>query len=61
LPCPEDCPSRMYSLMVECWNEVPARRPTFTGIYGTPGTEKKILFLTGPQDNSIKVREKKLL
>ena len=22
LPCPEDCPSRMYAFMVECWHEV---------------------------------------
>ncbi|XP_073974043.1 tyrosine-protein kinase transmembrane receptor Ror-like isoform X2 [Rhodnius prolixus] len=29
LPCPEDCPSRMYSVMMECWHEVPVRRPHF--------------------------------
>lgn len=29
LPQPEDCPGRIYSLMVECWNEIPARRPPF--------------------------------
>lgn len=29
LPCPEDCPSRMYSVMMECWHEVPNRRPHF--------------------------------
>ena len=23
LPCPEDCPSRMYAFMVECWHELP--------------------------------------
>lgn len=33
LPCPEDCPSRIYSLMVECWNEIPASRPSFTKIH----------------------------
>jgi len=34
LPCPEECPSRMYAFMVECWHELPARRPTFTEITG---------------------------
>ncbi|KAL8604777.1 hypothetical protein ACOMHN_017735 [Nucella lapillus] len=29
LPQPEDCPGRIYGLMVECWNEIPARRPAF--------------------------------
>ena len=33
LPCPEDCPSRMYAFMVECWHEVPQRRPTFGEIH----------------------------
>ena len=33
LPCPEDCPSRIYSLMIECWHEVPGRRPSFTEIH----------------------------
>lgn len=29
LPQPEDCPGRIYGLMVECWNEIPSRRPPF--------------------------------
>ncbi len=33
LPCPEDCPSRMYAFMVECWHEVPTRRPSFSEIH----------------------------
>uniref|UniRef100_A0A0K2TIM1 Tyrosine-protein kinase receptor n=2 Tax=Lepeophtheirus salmonis TaxID=72036 RepID=A0A0K2TIM1_LEPSM len=33
LPCPEDCPSRTYAFMVECWHEVPSRRPTFNEIH----------------------------
>ncbi len=33
LPCPEDCPSRMYAFMVECWHEVPNRRPPFNEIH----------------------------
>lgn len=32
LPCPEDCPSGLYSLMTECWHEVPNRRPHFPDI-----------------------------
>ncbi|KDR16037.1 Tyrosine-protein kinase transmembrane receptor ROR1, partial [Zootermopsis nevadensis] len=32
LPCPEDCPSRLYTLMIECWHEVPSRRPLFPEI-----------------------------
>ncbi len=33
LPCPEDCPSRMYAFMVECWHELPTRRPQFGEIH----------------------------
>ena len=33
LPCPEDCPSRVYALMVECWHEIPNRRPAFKDIH----------------------------
>lgn len=33
LPCPEDCPTMMYSLMIECWHEVANRRPTFIEIH----------------------------
>ncbi|XP_050427076.1 tyrosine-protein kinase transmembrane receptor Ror-like [Adelges cooleyi] len=33
LPCPQECPSRMYSLMMECWHEAPVRRPNFTEIH----------------------------
>lgn len=29
LPCPEECPHRIYSLMMECWNEAPSHRPSF--------------------------------
>ncbi|XP_046986353.1 tyrosine-protein kinase transmembrane receptor Ror-like [Schistocerca americana] len=32
LPCPEDCPSSIYSLMIECWHEIPNRRPSFPEI-----------------------------
>jgi len=34
LPCPDDCPSIMYALMIECWHEMPSRRPTFREIHG---------------------------
>ncbi|XP_028605037.2 tyrosine-protein kinase transmembrane receptor ROR2 [Podarcis muralis] len=33
LPCPDDCPAWMYSLMLECWNEFPNRRPRFKDIH----------------------------
>lgn len=33
LPCPDECPARMYGLMVECWHEMPARRPSFREIH----------------------------
>ncbi|XP_060686358.1 inactive tyrosine-protein kinase transmembrane receptor ROR1 isoform X2 [Hemiscyllium ocellatum] len=33
LPCPEDCPPRMYDLMTETWHEIPARRPRFKDIH----------------------------
>ncbi|XP_016119091.1 inactive tyrosine-protein kinase transmembrane receptor ROR1-like, partial [Sinocyclocheilus grahami] len=33
LPCPEDCPPRMYMLMAECWQEGPTRRPRFKDIH----------------------------
>ncbi|XP_030383320.1 tyrosine-protein kinase transmembrane receptor Ror [Scaptodrosophila lebanonensis] len=32
LPCPEICPSAVYSLMVECWHEQSVKRPTFSDI-----------------------------
>lgn len=32
LPCPEACPSAVYSLMVECWHEQAVRRPSFLEI-----------------------------
>ncbi|XP_058878203.1 tyrosine-protein kinase transmembrane receptor ROR2 isoform X1 [Acipenser ruthenus] len=33
LPCPDDCPAWIYTLMLECWNEFPARRPRFKDIH----------------------------
>lgn len=33
LPCPEDCPPHLYAMMVECWHEVPTRRPTFRELH----------------------------
>ncbi|KAJ8261519.1 hypothetical protein COCON_G00172420 [Conger conger] len=34
LPCPDDCPAWIYTLMLECWSEFPARRPRFKDIHG---------------------------
>lgn len=33
LPCPEDCPTRIYALMVECWHELSQHRPNFKDIH----------------------------
>jgi receptor tyrosine kinase-like orphan receptor 1 len=34
LPCPDMCAPRMYALMVECWAEMPHRRPHFDELNG---------------------------
>ena len=33
LPNPDECPTRIYGIMVECWHETPARRPPFREIH----------------------------
>ncbi|KAM4720500.1 tyrosine-protein kinase transmembrane receptor ROR2 [Anableps anableps] len=33
LPCPDDCPAWIYTLMLECWCEFPAKRPRFKDIH----------------------------
>lgn len=33
LTCPDDCPAWIYTLMLECWSEFPARRPRFKDIH----------------------------
>lgn len=33
LSCPDDCPAWIYTLMLECWNEFPARRSRFKDIH----------------------------
>uniref|UniRef100_A0A8C4QQU9 receptor protein-tyrosine kinase n=1 Tax=Eptatretus burgeri TaxID=7764 RepID=A0A8C4QQU9_EPTBU len=33
LPCPDDCPPRVYALMLECWQEPPARRPRYRELH----------------------------
>ena len=35
LPCPEDCPQRIYNMMVECWHEMAPRRPPFRDIHAS--------------------------
>ncbi len=32
LGIPDECPQRAYALMLECWNDAPTQRPTFTEI-----------------------------
>ena len=29
LSCPDQCPAKLYSLMMECWNISPLQRPSF--------------------------------
>lgn len=33
LRCPEECPPQIFQLMMECWNELPAKRPTFSELH----------------------------
>uniref|UniRef100_F1KSM7 receptor protein-tyrosine kinase n=1 Tax=Ascaris suum TaxID=6253 RepID=F1KSM7_ASCSU len=33
LECPHNCPTNIYSVMVECWHEHPERRPTFAELH----------------------------
>uniref|UniRef100_A0A3Q3AHC7 Receptor tyrosine kinase-like orphan receptor 2 n=1 Tax=Kryptolebias marmoratus TaxID=37003 RepID=A0A3Q3AHC7_KRYMA len=33
LSCPDDCPTWIFTLMLECWSELPARRPRFKDIH----------------------------
>ncbi|KAM3187363.1 hypothetical protein ACTXT7_002472 [Hymenolepis weldensis] len=32
LPCPHNCPPQVYALMVDCWDEVGMKRPSFQDI-----------------------------
>lgn len=32
LSCPDDCPGWLYSLMLECWSQLPAGRPHFRDV-----------------------------
>lgn len=32
LSCPDNCPTAVYSLMIECWHEQAVKRPTFADI-----------------------------
>ncbi len=29
MPCPKDCPEKLYKIMLECWMEEPSGRPSF--------------------------------
>lgn len=33
LPSPPNCPPNIYSVMIECWNESPERRPSFDELH----------------------------
>ncbi|XP_071177130.1 inactive tyrosine-protein kinase transmembrane receptor ROR1-like isoform X4 [Mytilus edulis] len=48
LPSPEECPTRVYGLMVECWHEVPNRRPTFREIHARLRAWKTEVLMLNP-------------
>lgn len=48
LPSPEDCPARMYGLMVECWHELPTRRPNFREVHARLRAWKSELLMQNP-------------
>ncbi|CAL1536023.1 unnamed protein product [Lymnaea stagnalis] len=48
LACPEECPARIYGLMVECWHEMPARRPAFREIHARLRTWRGEITSTAP-------------
>ncbi|NP_001191466.1 ror precursor [Aplysia californica] len=48
LGCPEECPARIYGLMVECWHEMPARRPPFREIHTRLRTWRSELTTSNP-------------
>jgi hypothetical protein len=35
LPCPDNCPSSIYLMMKECWQQDPTSRPSFLILYET--------------------------
>ncbi|CAL8125621.1 unnamed protein product [Orchesella dallaii] len=49
LPCPDLCPPRMYALMVECWAEMPHRRPSFEEL--SSRLKQWLLPLLGPNSH----------
>ena len=32
MSCPQDCPQQLYEIMMECWRDDPASRPTFESL-----------------------------
>ena len=48
LPSPEDCPARMYGLMVECWHEMPTRRPHFREVHARLRAWKTEMMMQNP-------------
>ena len=37
MPCPPNCSNEVYSIMMECWNEDPSKRPPFEDIVASLG------------------------
>ena len=34
-PCPRDCPPELYDIMLQCWKQESADRPTFDHLFHT--------------------------
>ncbi|VDK43539.1 unnamed protein product [Anisakis simplex] len=47
LECPQNCPTNIYSMMIECWHEHAERRPTFSELHSRLQTWSLTSTITG--------------
>lgn len=47
LPCPNKCPPKVYALMVDCWNEIGSKRPSFEEILSRISLCQQETFVNG--------------
>ncbi|XP_013870577.1 tyrosine-protein kinase transmembrane receptor ROR2 [Austrofundulus limnaeus] len=52
LLCPDDCPAWIFTLMLECWSELPARRPRFKDIHSRLRSWDSLSVYNGPAQTS---------
>lgn len=52
LLCPDDCPAWIFTLMLECWSELPARRPRFKDIHSRLRSWDNLSVYNGPAQTS---------